>query len=211
MLSHAGCPCGPLIAACSDYLGGALDCCSASGQCGNSSEVGGRTHCSFRFCILLMSVRSRALRLFPAALWDWLPEGLRQVPDTSRDAEHDSRDESDDTLHTERKHQSDQWNHQYLRQANAAFCVARVTGSVRIYRYLFSCVESGHAGLHTHVPFANSFALSHAMRLDPPVEFEQILSCVSAWTKLRQMFPALRFTSSWAPCTTTTCHTRDNA
>lgn len=57
--------------------------------------------------------------------------------------------------------------------------------------------------LHTQVPFAKSFALSHAMRLDPPVEFEQILSCVSAWTKLRQMFPALRFTSSWAPCTDT--------
>ncbi len=53
-----------------------------------------------------------------------------------------------------------------------------------------------HAVLHTQVPFANSFALSHAMRLDPPVEFEQTLSCVSAWTKLRQMFPALRFTSS---------------
>lgn len=38
-VSFAGCPCGPLIAACSDYLGGASDCCSASGQCGNSTEV----------------------------------------------------------------------------------------------------------------------------------------------------------------------------
>lgn len=60
-----------------------------------------------------------------------------------------------------------------------------------------------HVVLHTQVPFAKSFALSHAMRLDPPVEFEQILSCVSAWTKLRQMFSALRFTSSWAPCNDT--------